>query len=129
MHIPMQITIKHTYDDVLKMQKINLPTNNSCAHQPIAAEARRDISNAWIKKIVKAPAILSGPSKLFVVVVLLFSGGLSSYICHTTSALFYGFHNISQQTFYSIAAEIHDVLIRCLGTITVWLQSRSKHCL
>ena len=64
MHIPMQITIKHTYDDVLKMQKINLPTDNSCAHQPIAAEARRDISNALIEnEIARAPAILSGPSK------------------------------------------------------------------
>ena len=70
----MQITIKHTYDDVLKMQKIDLPTDNSCAHQPIAAEARRDITNATIEnEIARAPANLSGPSKNRLLLSCLFS--------------------------------------------------------
>ena len=49
----MQMFTKHTYDDVMKMQKIGLPVDNNCTRQPVAAEARRDISNALMKNEVR----------------------------------------------------------------------------
>ena len=84
----MQMSTRHTYGDVLKMQKINLPADNSCARQPIAAEARRDISKALIKnEIATAPAILSGPSK-FVCCCHAFFGGNSRHTCVTLHQLY-----------------------------------------
>ena len=70
----VRTTTQHTCEDVLKMQKVNLPAENSCAYQPIAAEARRDITNATIEnEIARAPANLSGPSKNRLLLSCLFS--------------------------------------------------------
>ena len=126
----MQVSTKHTCNDVMKMQKIGLPADNSCTRQPIAAEARRDISNALIKnEIARAPAMLFGPSNIVSCYCAFFWGETSSYMCHTTSALFHDLHNVSQQTSYAIVAVIRDALKRSLGTHTIWFQSRSRHCL
>ena len=44
LHKVLQISNEYTYDDVSKIQKINLPADISCTCKPFTANARRDIS-------------------------------------------------------------------------------------
>ena len=84
----MQVSTKHTCNDVMKMQKICLPVDNNCTRQPIAAEARRDISNALIKnEIARAPAMLFGPSNI-VSCYCAFFGGSPPHTCVTLHLLY-----------------------------------------
>ena len=124
------------------MQKVSLPADSSCARQPIAAEARRDISNALIEnEIARAPAILSGPSKTVcccracffvapphtcVTLHQLYSMNFAMYPNKPSIQLpqkfmmsLYDVRSVCCQTFYKITSEIHDDLKRSLGTIVI----------
>ena len=102
LHKVLQISNEYTYDDVSKIQKINLPADISCTCKPFTANARRNISKTLIKHETKeVSAMLSDSTEFHCRRHILFKEKNHNIL---------DFLNASQQKSYAITTEYHDPL-------------------